>query len=728
LNLLGSAYRQIEDTSKAEEYFKKSIQAEPTDHRPYLDLINLYRLASRFDEADQVVKAGLQVCRQVQELRILKAAFSKRQTVSACLMVKNEEELLGGCLESIRDWVDEIIVVDTGSTDRTVQIAQSYGAKVFHQPWEGNFSKHRNYSMEQATCDWVFIIDADEQMYAEDIPDLLPFLEDARIKAISLNVLNVYGDNEERQVFLLSPRLFRRDLNARYDGIVHNQVRLPDSTPALRTGVRLKHFGYDLSPEKMSEKVQRSRELLEKQLKEDPDNAFAMFNLAQLLRAGSDECPEESSPEIIRLASRAVELTHPDKLGERHIHLMCLDQLAWIHFYLEEHDRALEYCRRALQHKSNYLDPLLLIGHIYMGKGEYDVAINHYQTYLNAQAVYDPTLEVDEIIFQHIDSRTAVYCNLGLVAYERQDMEAAKTWLHKTLELDLNYPSANGWLGRAYLQEDNPAEAEKYLLKHLEVGSPITDEPLLLANLYLKRDDRTNAEIYLLKAREIDPADMSVILKLGRLYAETDREEEAKKNFEQAIELVGDDPQDSRKLAETLQKLGRYSEAVQVYERLLETAQSDPQILNDLANCHYHTEQFAEAERRYQEALSCELAPAIAYRNLGLTQARLHKEKEAVASLEQYLKLYPEDDEMRRIIGDLYSQQRDFGSALDNYEKYLAGHPQDKMAIFSLSECYLLMGHTDSAILGYRRVLLIDKDFELARQRLTQLSERVEGV
>ena len=84
------------------------------------------------------------------------------------MIVKNEEEMLPGCLEPLRGVVDEMIVVDTGSTDRTVEIAESFGARVVHFPWNGSFSDARNASIEAATGDWLMYLDADEHMEAAD--------------------------------------------------------------------------------------------------------------------------------------------------------------------------------------------------------------------------------------------------------------------------------------------------------------------------------------------------------------------------------------------------------------------------------------------------------------------------------------------------------------------------------------------------------------------------------
>ena len=90
--------------------------------------------------------------------------YRMKPEISVCMIVKNEEDNITQCLSSVRDVADEIVVVDTGSCDNTLAIAQSFGAKVFSCPWEDNFSIPRNVSLEHAQGEWILMIDADEQL------------------------------------------------------------------------------------------------------------------------------------------------------------------------------------------------------------------------------------------------------------------------------------------------------------------------------------------------------------------------------------------------------------------------------------------------------------------------------------------------------------------------------------------------------------------------------------
>ena len=85
-------------------------------------------------------------------------------SIALCVIAKNEEEYLADCLDSARPFVDEIVVVDTGSTDRTVEIARAHGARIEHFTWINDFAAARNFAIEAATKDWILMLDADERL------------------------------------------------------------------------------------------------------------------------------------------------------------------------------------------------------------------------------------------------------------------------------------------------------------------------------------------------------------------------------------------------------------------------------------------------------------------------------------------------------------------------------------------------------------------------------------
>jgi tetratricopeptide (TPR) repeat protein len=220
------------------------------------------------------------------ELRRLPGRATARTAdvrISLCMIVKDEEELLGDCLASAKDGVDELVVVDTGSTDRTIEIAESYGARILHFPWNGSFSDARNHGLEQATGTHILWLDADERLEEGDARRLRELAAQPWREAHWLVETNYTGQDEVGMAAThLALRLWRNRPHYRFQGAIHEQIRvtMPTELPERfnSSKLRIRHYGYLKARIEDRDKHARNLELLLKEIERNPNDAFAHFN------------------------------------------------------------------------------------------------------------------------------------------------------------------------------------------------------------------------------------------------------------------------------------------------------------------------------------------------------------------------------------------------------------------------------------------------------------------
>ena len=212
-----------------------------------------------------------------------------RPLLSLAMMVKNEERFLEDALLSALDWVDEMIVVDTGSTDRTVEIAKDLGATVSFFPWQNDFSSARNETIRRATGDWVAILDADERFVGrspERIKDLLVRTDKWPYQAFLLNVVNQKLDGTPTHSFY-NPRIFPRHPDIGYVGRIHNcfgsisKGTDQDFKLTRCEGLEIIHLGYDAEIYRERKKIERNITLLEAAVHEEPEEPRYRFYLGR---------------------------------------------------------------------------------------------------------------------------------------------------------------------------------------------------------------------------------------------------------------------------------------------------------------------------------------------------------------------------------------------------------------------------------------------------------------
>ncbi|QCX34238.1 glycosyltransferase [Caloramator sp. E03] len=206
-------------------------------------------------------------------------------SISLCMIVKNEEENIKRCLDSVYDIVDEIIIVDTGSTDRTVEIAKKYNAKIYNFEWNNNFSDARNFSLDMASCDWILIMDADDELERKDKDKLILLTKNENVNAYFLQTLSYVGEKPGLDIIMnLNIRLIRNKMGYKFYGAIHEQIKPNDMDKNRKDAIKVEnirfyHYGYINKTVKDKNKRKRNMEIIEKELQREPNNGFMLFNM-----------------------------------------------------------------------------------------------------------------------------------------------------------------------------------------------------------------------------------------------------------------------------------------------------------------------------------------------------------------------------------------------------------------------------------------------------------------
>lgn len=209
--------------------------------------------------------------------------------ISLCIIAKNEERVIGRCIDNIKNYVNEIIVIDTGSTDKTIEICKNKGAKVYNFTWTNNFSDARNYALKKASGEWIVFLDADEYIQESDMNVVLNKIEFADkngYEAIVCKCINLNEDNYTIKSVAFFIRIFKRSKNIRYVGSIHetimnikHSIKMIDFTD----DINVFHTGYTDSVINEKEKMSRNISLLYNELKKNPDDADIHFYLVESL-------------------------------------------------------------------------------------------------------------------------------------------------------------------------------------------------------------------------------------------------------------------------------------------------------------------------------------------------------------------------------------------------------------------------------------------------------------
>ncbi len=539
-------------------------------------------------------KEGRKLASEIAALTDLQPDPSIGIKLTACLIVKNEEQTLPRCLSSLTAVCDEIIVVDTGSSDKTVEIAESYGATIGHFDWINDFSAARNHALSLATGNWILWIDADEELDPGGITMLREGLMRPHFGGYFIKIINFMTEGSRTDQYVHTPvRLFQRLPEIFFTGAIHEQILPQILSAGLLTatiqGAEIWHYGYTAEMMEERGKEARTISLLESELAKQPDDSFQWFNLANVYAVANN--PAESE----RAAREAIRCMAPEStVGSLTWYLLAYAQM--------EQGRAsdaLETCKQAAE--AGYHDILIQFQktHALSVLGRFDEALVEVEKCLKME--WPAGLNGDYGIFTHkrLSLKGQILAQLG-----RYD--EAIQWLDASLAVDPGYKyakflkgsilaqtghghaaleylepclgtvgigiRAHRYAGQAYWDEGNWAKAHEHWGKAIECGDTEGDLGKQWISAAEKLNDPAQLSLTYIHASEFVEFEPEHWINWGRTLRILKQHADALGKFQKAVELAPRNANASFNLADEYYTLGSFTQAIETYQSALALA------------------------------------------------------------------------------------------------------------------------------------------------------------
>lgn len=427
--------------------------------------------------------------------------------ITLCMIARDEEQFLGECLQRARGAFDEFVLVDTGSKDRTVEIAESFGAKVLHRAWDDDFSAPRNLGLQSATGDWILVLDADEFIHEGGCERIRQLVQNPAALGYHLRFTNNYGQGKTIGVMMV--RLFRNLPGMAYENIIHEQVtpslqRIggPMGLSLLSCEVEVEHHGYTDELMVDRSKNERNERLFLKQAELFPDDVYGHYKYGDFLRRVPGRTEDAK-----RLLDRCLELildgepTLPRSLpyaGE--VAALCALEAE----RAGESKRAREVIDVALRRFVPTPNLHYLAASLAIADGDSDAAIHHYRRCMAYRG---------QVLVVPIQEGITSYVSIAGIAQAwllRGDRDRAARLLKQAIAIEPSYEVAHLALSRLWLEANDSQRALSVLTDFLSghPDSPGACQQTMLILHKLGRNDAARAmgqhTVRLLEARCLD--------------------------------------------------------------------------------------------------------------------------------------------------------------------------------------------------------------------------------
>jgi glycosyltransferase involved in cell wall biosynthesis len=408
------------------------------------------------------------------------------------MIVKNEARVLERCLQSCRGIADEIIVVDTGSTDSSVDIAHTNGARVIQSDWKNDFSFSRNISLEHASCVWILWLDADDVVPIESVAIINALKKQPPSEVFGFIVKNQKPGGTGTE--FVQARMFPNDPRIRFERRIHEQILLS----ALRIGLKLKekpaavieHHGY-ADPAAMSEKALRNVTLLLKEYEiNGPDPVMAVEIADSYLITGDRQNALQWY--CVTLAIPYCQSTFP--------HIAAQAYLGWGNILNkdEDHKNAADKFLRSLKLSPDRVDTLYSLAVALDAQGQKEEALE-----LLRRIVSTPTRPIS-VGVDFREAKIKSMLRMERILTELGRHEDVLTLAQNALSLFAHRPEIQNMAGRAYLKSNRLMDALHAFEKSLQFETlKNVDAYIGLCEVYLKAGKRNVAEQTIIAHRDL---------------------------------------------------------------------------------------------------------------------------------------------------------------------------------------------------------------------------------
>jgi len=665
-------------------------------------------------------------------------------TISCCMIVKDEEKFLSRCLDSVKDYVDEIVIVDTGSTDGTVDIAKKYTDKIYFHPWEGNFSKHRNQARNYASKDWIFQIDADEELAPGCGKIVREAVEDDSIDSIYVTIKSAFDKSRGEAVHNFI-RIFRNNGKIHYEGRVHNRIVGEEASKIYP--IILFHEGYNLPPEESRKKFIRTTELLKKEIEENPQHPRAYHYLA------ASYLSEEMLEDAIDMAMKAIRLADESNFKD-YIYL-------WSHFiasisYLKTNHlkEAEQICLKAIHKSHNHIDSHYLLTIINYNKKDWEKLFHHSSAYLSLLDKFKKKPgEFGPMVQNTVNHRWRINIHRAFAYQEIEENKKADDEYQCALKYCDDKREFYKLLASFHSGRSEFAAAEGYLLKALKYNPNDEELFLLGARIYCELGMRNKERDFLYEAINKGVDDIKSLFRLGTIYLEEKCYNESLVILEKVIEMDENHLGARINLGVIARRSGELKDAVRHLEKALEVSPNSLEALSNMGYVYFDGQDFSKAKEVFEylgyihpTLLDVPLMLSMVYIHIGNIEM-------VVAECDKLMKLLEMDRNMTlnslldlsnlfvnigkvllererpklgilafdvasrlndgsgvilKKIGDICLQKEHYHDSLKYLEKAIRLNPEDWESFFIMGSCYEKMGLKEGAEISYEKAIALN--------------------